>query len=562
MPKRIDVQRLQQTYLDLLNERQDFEPEWRSISEYILPGRGINYTYKNSRKRRLTTTKVVNPTAKDSLRVLSAMLQGGLTSAARNWFQLEFTEEKPDALNQWLFQAYRTLVKHFASSNLYSSINIFYTEYGGFGTSSMMMLEDPDTIFRFEPMTVGEYAISLNSKNRLNKFFRVLYLTASKMAEKFPKSNLPTAVKEQLDKKTGSTPDGEPYYPVIHCIYPESYIDKPHTSVYFMFEASDQVNTISEPREPLLVGGYYEMPALVGRWDVIGTDTYGLGPGHESLPNVKRLQEMEKSFLQGTHKMIDPPVNVPAKMRGKQDLLPGGVNYYSDPNLTIKTAYDVQLDFAGVSAAIERVENRIEKNFYNDLLLTGQRDPNASPLRTGQVNEQSDERMVQLGPVIQRLQNEVLESMIERGFNMLARAGLMPELPPQLVQQLGSYEIRMISPLAQAQKLLEARSIQSFMGFVGAAAQLNPEALDRLDMDNVIDEYGDISGAPPTIIRSVEDAKVIRDARLQAQQEQQAKQDQLLAESAQNETLEKRATAAEKFSNAGVNLNDQGFSVQ
>jgi hypothetical protein len=492
---------------------------------------------------------VVNPTAKESLKVMTALFQSGLTSAARNWFQLRFEDpnvQAIDPLANWLYGSQRKLIQLLQSSNFYSSIQSFYTEYGGFGTSAIGIFPDTKYIFRFEPLTAGEYVFSTNAGGLPDTFIRRLFMTPKRMAQKFGKRKLPIEIKRMLEEERSEAI----YLPVLHAVFEKRYLDKPFTSVYFL-EGNTSPHNRSWPQAgPLMVSGFYEFPYIVSRFDVVGADEYGSGPGHDALPNVKRLQEMEKSFLLATHKAVDPPVNVPSKMRGKTDLLPGGINYFSDPQQKIEQAYNVQLDFQGVSVAVERVESRIKRTFYNDLFLTSSRDPNASPLRTGQVEEQSEERMIQLGPVVQRLQTEAFEPLIERCFNMALRANQFEALPPDLAAMAGNYEILMVSPLAQAQKQLEARSIQSYVGFIGAIAQYDPKVLDKVSIDRVADEYADIAGVPTTILATDQEVEQIRTARARAQQAQMQREQQLIQNQQQMEAQKTQSEVAKNFAQA------------
>ena len=92
---------------------------------------------------------------------------------------------------------------------------------------------------------------------------------------------------------------------------------------------------------------------MISRWGTIGSDVYGIGPGSRALPDIKRLQEMEKAFLMATHKSINPPLNAPARMRGKLKTLPGGENYYSNPAETVNEIYQVKFDYQGVGGAVQ-----------------------------------------------------------------------------------------------------------------------------------------------------------------------------------------------------------------
>ena len=261
---------------------------------------------------------------------------------------------------------------------------------------------------------------------------------------------------------------------------------------------------------------------------------------------------MEKSFLMATHKTINPPLNAPARMRGKLNTLPGGYNYYANPNETVNEIYQVRFDFNGVSAAVERVEQRIQRNFFNDIFLTAARDPNATPYKATEVNAREQEKMLRLGPVIERLQHEFLQPVIERCFNIMLRKQLLPPMSPEMAQMAGDYSINLISPLATAQRSVALQGINSFMAFVGQAAQFDQTILDNLDVDKAAREYADITGVDIGVLRPQEEVEKRRAQRAQQQAQEKAKQEQLIAAQAGGQLSVDQATARKTEAEAGL----------
>lgn len=290
------------------------------------------------------------------------------------------------------------------------------------------------------------------------------------------------------------------------------------------------------------------------RWGTIGSDIYGIGPGSRALPDIKRLQEMEKSFLMAVHKELDPPTIAPSRMRGKLNTLPGGKNYRSNENEKIERLYQLQFDLNGVSAAVDRVEQRIQRNFFNDIFLTASRDPNASPLKATQVNVQEQEKMLRLGPVIERLQHEFLHPLIERCFNIMNRKGLFQPLSPELADLAGDYVISLVSPLATAQRAVALQGIQSFMGFMGQAAQFDQTILDNIDVDVAAREYADITGVELGVLRPIEEVQELRQQRAKAIAAEKQKQEQMAMAMAQSQMDGEKATAQKTQSEAGLNM--------
>ena len=557
MKKKYSYSAVMESYKELIDERSEWEAEWRGISQYLLPGRGIYQRLTKPRKRKLTSPNIVNSIAEDALYVLTSGMHSALTSPSRPWFKLEWEDrrlEKVEQLKAWLQDAENKLHKALHASNFYSIINSFYIEYAGFGTGCIYVGEDgaSDTApFRFELLTAGEYAFSFGVGGRLNVFARSIFMTPRKLVERFPN----TVSKKQAAEvaKNGAGID-KVTVTVLEYLLVSPYQDKNVTRIMYEVSAPDNANDqafYKTEQEPLEISGFYEHPYSVGRWGTIGADEYGIGPGSRALPDIKRLQQMEKAFLMATHKAINPPLNAPSRLKGKLNTLPGGYNYYSNPNELVSSIYNHNFDYSGVGAAVERVEQRIQKCFYNDIFLTAARDPNASPLRTGQVQVQEQEKTLRLGPVVERLQHEFFEPTIERCFNIMLRRGLFEDLPADLAEMVSNYNINLVSPLATAQRASALQGINSFMGFLGQAAQFDQQILDNIDVDAAAREYADINGVQFGILRTQEQVAAIRKQRQQMIAQEKARQDALAQAQAQSQMNAEQAAASKTQAEAG-----------
>jgi len=544
-----------QQHKEFLEERSEWEAEWRNVSDFLIPGRGIFQTYAKPRKRKLTSPKVINTIGEDALNVLTSGIHGGLTSPARPWFDLSWSDpnlKEIEPLKKWLQDCTKRLHTAFQSSNFYSIINSFYTEYAGFGTGSIFMGEHSNlekTPFRFELLTAGEYSLSYGVDDRVDTYYRTILMSPYKLYHRFPKG-----VSKELKKRVEKNDAGihKVSVTVLECVYPNEYNSKPYTQVFYELTAESQgYQSNAKEKSPLEVKGFHEHPYPTARWGTIGSDIYGIGPGSRALPDIRRLQEMERAGLMATHKGIDPPLNVPARMRGAVNTLPGGRNYYSNVNEVISQLYQVNFDHGSAAQSMERVEQRIQRNFFNDIFLTAARDPNASPLRTGQVHAQEQEKMLRLGPVIERLHNELLQSIVERGFNIMLRNEMFQPLSPELAELAGSYNISLVSPLAAAQRQMELKGITSFLGFIGQTAQFDQQVLDNVDIDEATREYADITGVPIGVLRSTKDVDQIRKARAERAKAEQQREMAAQDAATQSQLDSERASAAKQQAEAG-----------
>ena len=555
-------------YDALYQEQQPWRSEAVRVSSYIIPGRGVFNNLARPAKKKLTSMKVVNPIAREAMKVLTSGLQGWLTSPLRPWFKFEMADpmlNQHPVIARWMYDVEKRMYAALAESNFYQSIHSFYTEFAGFGTAPMYVGEDGDP-FRFEVLTFGEYVIGVNSKGLVDRFYRVLFRTGQMLLDDY-EDKLQSPLVDNLRRNQGLNE----WHTCLECTVPRKYQDKPFTKVMYLLDSSNlQKNNYSNGKDEtgciLELSGVYEFPYPTARWDIIGSDIYGIGPGIESLPDVMRLQEMEMSGSMAVHKDVSPPLFVPAHLKGKLKTLPGALNYSRNTmNEKITSIYDRPFDYKGVMGYIERVEQRIQRVFFNDIFLTASRDPNASPLKATEVQVKEGEKNFRLGPMVERTFYEFLQPLLTRCFNIMLRKNKFAALDPATMQLLSGaeFKIKLVSVLAQAQKAIGAQPIEKFLQFVGGVSQVKPEVLDKVDFDALVDETADITGVPVVIMRDAKGVMQIRQQRAQQQAQAQQAQMQMMQRQMQNETGQAKAKSLKDLSSAGINAKEvmQGEQV-
>lgn len=280
--------------------------------------------------------------------------------------------------------------------------------------------------------------------------------------------------------------------------------------------------------------GYHEFPVKAPRWGVTGQDPYGSTcPGMEALGDIRGMQLLEKRKLQGVEKLINPPMTGPTALQHVRLSIEPGDFVPSDAQgagQAYRPAHEINPAAIQVTAAeIREHEARIKAAYHADmwlLLANRERDMTAR-----EVAELTEEKMLQLGPVISRYQTELYGPIIDRLFGILTRNGDLPPPP----EELSGVELRVeyTSPMAQAQKILSTRGIERLGSFVGNLAAVRPEVLDKLNWDEMVDEYGGALNVKPDLIRTDEEVAKIRADRAKAAQQQQAmERAQVMAEGA------------------------------
>lgn len=521
----LDIKKFRRRFKDLREDQQSYISHWVEVRDYMSPRSG-KYLHTDtdevSDRGTKRGNKIINGVAYDAGRTLAAGFHGGVTSPARPWFALALANK--DVMNyapvkRWLDRVRDIILLVMARSNFYNSMHSLYNEMALFGTTAMIIESDERSIIRCRPFTIGEFAISTDAEQRPNSLFRQFKMTAAQMQQKFGKDAIPFCVKQAIDNNRM-----DENFEVAHGVEPSSFRDPSrkdykgmaYQSVYFL--AGNNKTEISDD-DFLRVSGYQSIPFIAPRWSVVGVNTYGDGPGMFALGDCKQLQSMEEKKLKALAKEVDPPMNAPASMENVGGtVVAGGINFVdvTAGGQTFAPAYQVSMNLQNLVLDMTRVETRIKRYFFNDLFLSLINE--TKRMTAAEVAQRYEEKLIMLGPVLERVQDEALDIIIERVFNIVNEFGGFPTPPKELMGQEISPEYTSI--LAQAQKMVGTQGIEQFAGFVSMVAQLDPTALNRVNFDKAIDIYGDKLGIPEEIIRSDEETQQLKD--------QQQKQQQLM----------------------------------
>tara|TARA_B110000977_G_scaffold182867_1_gene244940 strand:- start:140 stop:664 length:525 start_codon:yes stop_codon:yes gene_type:complete len=134
-----------------------------------------------------------------------------------------------------------------------------------------------------------------------------------------------------------------------------------------------------------------------------------------------------------------------------------------------------------------------------------------------EVVQRNEEKMRLLGPVLGRLQSELLKPLIDRVFNILLRNNQLPPAPESLSG--AEIDIEYVSPLAKAQKSTELQSIMRAIEILGSLANVAP-VFDYVNFDNLVKHVADIVGMPQKLLKSQSQVNSEREQKQQQQQEQ------------------------------------------
>lgn len=544
-------------------ERATFLSHWRDLGQNV-SARRMRFAVNDVNRGDRRNQNIYNNCAVMAHRTLRSGMMAGITSPARPWFRL--TTANPDlndlaSVKLWLDQVDNRITALFLKSNLYNVLPIIYGDMGQFGTSAMMIEEDFDDCIRFYAFPIGSYMLAVDSKGRVDTFIREFRMTVKQVVQKYGMdkntdkidwSNISITVQNLWEKD-----QRESWVDIIHVICPNDNYHphkveskfKKYSSIYYERGSTGNqfADDINQQDDKLLSEkGYDFFPVLPPRWEVSAEDAYGTScPGMDALGDIKQLQVGEKRTMQAVDKIINPPMTAPTSMRNsKTSILPGDISYVDlrEGQQGFKPIFEVRLSIQEMEMKQTQVMKRIDQAYYKDLFLMFA-DIDRSGITATEVNERQQEKLLALGPVLEQLNQDLLDPLIDITFQIALKQGRFPPPP----QELHGVELKVeyISIMAQAQKVAGLSGLDKFAGFMAQAYQMMPSILDKINPDKLADVYGDLTSVPPQIIRPDDEVAAMRQQQAKQQQQQQ-----------QTEAMNQQSQTAKNLSQSDMSGNN------
>jgi hypothetical protein len=527
MNDRSAIKHFENRRAQLLKERHTWESSARELAEHILPEYDRYNGLHKHNKGDVGFDSILDSTATLASEILSSGLMSGVTNPARRWVKLSFptiAARQDSATNEWLEDVTRVMLEVFARSNLYNVLPSLYQEIGVFGTGAIYVQEDDQDIIRCWNFAPGEYSLATDAAGRVNTCYRDFTMTVNQLVEHF---GLHSVSKQTQSLYKGN--NGQQAIHVTHVIEPVDEIleldqriplESKYRSVYF-----ERGRGMDEDRGFLDVSGYQEFPVMVPRWNTVSNDVYGYGRGHKCLGDIKQLQYQTRAKVEAVEKQVRPPLKAPVGTNpGQVSTMPDHISFYNSVDQGgIGAMYQVNLDMNAIREDIAVLQDRINRFFYVDAFRMLSQLAERSKTAT-EVHELREEKLLALGSVLQRLNDELLDPLVDRVFGILLRKGIIPEPPEEVHDE--PIRVEYLSVLAQAQKSDGTSAIERLMGFFGqvAGATGDRSVFDKINVDELADSYAELLGVSPKILVDTESADEGRAQRAQIAQTQQSMQ--------------------------------------
>lgn len=537
-------ERVEKRLTGLKRVREPYEAEWKEIAQHAQPSRS-RFLYEDSGKSfRRSNRAIYNSHGILAFRILASGMTSGLSSPSRPWFRLSLFDDASlddEQTRDWLSEVEKRMYAFLAETNFYAAAKSGYAELGMFGTEAAAMVDHPVRGMVSHALTVGEYWIALGDDNMPDTLYRRVPMTVHQVVQSFRYENCSQRVRQTYDQSRY-----DECVKVMHAMEPNDERDtsgvltargKPWRSFYWDEQDDDKQNG------QLRLSGYDEQPFWANRWDAVGGDTYGNSPGMEALPDLRELQLQTKRKTEATAFLVKPEKIVPStlKLTGQAGNV---VSVASVDKDQVIVPYEIPPEaINAIVQDIQRCTQAVDEISFASLFNAITNMEGIQPRTVEEIASRNEEKMTQLGPAIERVNGEKLKVAIDRTFGIMSRLNMIPPAPDHLQGQ--ALKIDFVSILTQMQRMVGLGQIERVTSYIGNLAAAFPEAADKLDIDNTIDDYADRAGAPPQIIRSDQDVEQLRESRQQQQQAAQlnaampaakdgADAARLLSEAAQN----------------------------
>lgn len=535
-------------FASMQKERQLYEEMWDMIQTYVDPRR---YNFKGLKQRgQIVGEEVFDGTAQSAHNILVSGFHGQMLSAQFPWVRLiiptfgmprygrggsakKYNQryDKVPEIRRYLEDMEWALYNEFQRSNFYSSMIEFISDASGIGTATIYMEED--VVAGKVVYTVcnpGEVWISTNLHGQVDVVFRKFKMSVRALKQKFKK----------LPDYIAMNQNPEELFEIIHAVYPrderEMYregadlipkwdaTNMPWASVYMLEKTKDKVEELGR-------SGYRKFPYAVWRWRVNSEETYGRSPSADAIVTVLGGNIMSKSLLKVAQLAAQPPWNIPAEMRGAEQIVPDGLNYFLDKDRKAEAIF-IGNNYPIAKDREDEVRKIIKEFYYVDyFVMLSRAAMEGRQLSVPQVLEMQSEKASALGTIIGRFMTDGLDAINERTLELAAVGGRLPEMPQILLDKFGGEEIRYdyIAPLAQTQKqLFRTKGLMAGLDVLGKLESIKPGTMDLVKMDETAVELLDSYGFPAALFEDEEKVEAVRQQRAEQVAKQEAVQQALL----------------------------------
>jgi hypothetical protein len=508
-------------YDRLKGARGTWEQHWQEVAERVWPTMAEMTGWRTPGEKR--SEKIFDSTAQRALPRFAAAMDSMLTPATQLWHGLQTGIPELDddiAVQRWCDTIRDILFRqrYAPTANFASQAFECYMSLGAFGTSALFIDEIPGVTLRYRAIPLSELVIDLDHTGRVDTVYRSFQLTARQAAQ-VPswQGKVPQGILSQLKSTPNTT------FEFVHCVRPNPDYKQGMAGgqgmAYISRYVSRQDNVLLDE------SGFRVMPYAVGRYVTGPREIYGRSPAMEALADIKSLQEMEKTLLRVSHRMVDPPLILTEEgALNAFSVRPNALNYGYLREDGTPLVQPLQTP-GNIPIGIEMTDQKrraVNDSFLITLFQILVENPRV--MTATEVLQRAQEKGALLGPTMGRQQSEFLGPIIERELDLLQANGAIPEPPAQLMDYImsgGEILPKYTGPLARLMKSEEAagllRTVEAMLPVAQASGDMS--VLRRINADEAVKIIAEANGVPSKAMRTDEELAMMDMA---AQQQAQA----------------------------------------
>lgn len=491
----------------LKGSRGNWEAHWQDIKELMRPASGdFN---RNSTSGRNRSEFIFDTTAPWAGNELAASLHSEITPSSDRWFALTLQDaslaNREDVL-LWLeqvsdiiYHVYRLPESGFVPASHEAFLDLVF-----FGTDVLEQEWNRELgIPVFRTYSLAQTCIDENDNGQVDTAYRLVKLTTRQACMMFGE-DCPDKICDKLKDK----PDE--IHEFVHAVEPVRGKRMPFRSVWVSLDCKKVVR----------VKGYTSFPYHISRWKKVSGEVYGRSPAMDCLPDCKVLNEYSKLALEAAQLMVRPPMLVPHdSFIGPLNMQPGGQNVCEGlPDGMKPEPLHHGSELGAAEQFMEQKRDHVARCFSVDVLRMFRKKERQT---IQEILEYKDERLRAISPMVGRQEQEKLTPMIRRTYQLLKENGVLPEAPADI--QGNPLKVSYIGEAGMAQQRGKVAGGQRFLReTVLQFAQLDPSAMDFIDVPAWLAENAKAEGVSRLVLRSSEEI-----AQLQQKREQEKQMAQL-----------------------------------
>lgn len=535
--------------------RSVFESHWQEIGLRIYPTAAVFQSSQTNGQK--NNQYIFDSTAALALERFASAVNGYVTPSNQRYIGIETDNDELNndpEIKQWCEQVRNILfsVRYSDLARFESQMNEVYMSLGAFGTGCLFVDDKPGRGIIYKSIHLNQIYFTENEDgviNRLNRKYKETYRNIVNLWD----NSVP--LPEKVKSGAVNTPNEK--IDVLHCVRPNAKrkfgvmgpLGMEFESLYIL------------PDHKLVTerGGYRTFPYAVSRYVTQTEEIYGRSPAMTVLPDVKLLQEIQKTFIRQSQMNAEPPLLLQedGALNGFK-MTPAALNFGGVDEQGRQLVHPLNTG-SRPEMAME-LQDQKRKHINDAFLITLFQVLVDNPTMTAyEVMQRMQEKGQLLGPTMGRQYTETQSTVVARELDILEQAKALPPRPAKMQKMGARLRIRASGPMARAQRADEGVGILRTIQALPGIAELDRDALllFKGKGTEIARTLAEINGMPASLMNTSDDLKVLKEG-----QEEADTANQLIAAAPEAGKAAKSLAEAQAIAAQGANSQFPSLTIQ